>query len=75
MMNRLYCQVKIQEIFSFQDSCLATFFQSLLKIKGEFYTLQKARTFFMEKITSFTIDHIKLQPGCMFPARIRLETA
>ena len=62
MMNRLYCQVKIQEIFLSRIPVLPLFPESA-KIKGEFYTLQKARTFFMEKITSFTIDHIKLQPG------------
>ena len=64
MMNRLYCQVKIQEIFLSRIPVLPLFPESA-KIKGEFYTLQKARraSFFMEKITSFTIDHIKLQPG------------
>ena len=62
MMNRLYCQVKIQEIFLSRIPVLPLFPESA-KIKGAFYTLQKARTFFMEKLPSFTIDHIKLQPG------------
>ena len=61
MMNTLPCQVEI--LFFLSSFPILPLFPESVKIKKEFYILQKVRNFFMEKITSFTIDHIKLQPG------------